>query len=346
MSKNYMQDKLFTSFAQEDQLAPGTGLGLSIIHQIIKHLGGKIEVRSRKTVANHGTDVTVTIPMVHSTQPDSVPRLSDTTDLLSILEITKNMDICLSTFETASTMTGQVDGAGARVDNYEMSTLASLCESWYQMRVSSDTDSLKIPDLYLIIENEANHESLRTGALFSKIQQRAGAGHILRFIVMSRTPSSTNALERSLGATGNQKIVEFVCQPCGPRKLGKTLLRCFTRSTEIKSSVSQPTPNDYPFPIPTNQLTPQSSEHSTNTPPPLTAPKPPAESQDEISYSLASPLDAPTRAAPTRVAPSNDSGPFLLVDDNHINLQVRLMFHSLWFRSMLKITLTRFYKCS
>ena len=47
MSADYLKYQLFTPFAQENNLSPGTGLGLSIVNQIVKGLGGKLDVQSQ-----------------------------------------------------------------------------------------------------------------------------------------------------------------------------------------------------------------------------------------------------------------------------------------------------------
>ncbi|KAI8259504.1 hypothetical protein K4K58_002561 [Colletotrichum sp. SAR11_239] len=47
ISEDYLQNHLFTPFAQEDNLSAGTGLGLSLVHQIVVNLGGGIHVWSK-----------------------------------------------------------------------------------------------------------------------------------------------------------------------------------------------------------------------------------------------------------------------------------------------------------
>ncbi|KIW00177.1 uncharacterized protein PV09_08218 [Verruconis gallopava] len=60
MSSDYLKYQLFTPFAQENNLSPGTGLGLSIVNQIVKGLGGKLDVQSQIGV---GTHVKVFVPL-------------------------------------------------------------------------------------------------------------------------------------------------------------------------------------------------------------------------------------------------------------------------------------------
>ncbi|KAI9672393.1 MAG: hypothetical protein M1817_003415 [Caeruleum heppii] len=62
ISRDFLQSRLFTPFAQENAIAsPGVGLGLSIVRSLVSMLGGKIDVKSQ---VGKGTEVTVCIPMV------------------------------------------------------------------------------------------------------------------------------------------------------------------------------------------------------------------------------------------------------------------------------------------
>lgn len=70
ISEEYLKHKLFTPFAQENPFSSGTGLGLSIVHQMVKDLGGQLEIESelgRGTIAS----VTVPLPSCLSPQPSN-----------------------------------------------------------------------------------------------------------------------------------------------------------------------------------------------------------------------------------------------------------------------------------
>ncbi|KAL4900403.1 hypothetical protein BDW74DRAFT_161893 [Aspergillus multicolor] len=69
MSQEFLRNKLFSPFAQEDALAEGAGLGLSIVKQLVSFLKGSIDVKSEPGV---GTQVDIFIPV------DLVPDVSAT----------------------------------------------------------------------------------------------------------------------------------------------------------------------------------------------------------------------------------------------------------------------------
>lgn len=75
ISSDFLQNRLFVPFTQENQLASGSGLGLSIVKQIVHGLGGTIGVESK---AGYGTTVRVSIPLRVSTAHTSTASVSPT----------------------------------------------------------------------------------------------------------------------------------------------------------------------------------------------------------------------------------------------------------------------------
>ncbi|CBF84393.1 hypothetical protein AN9048.2 [Aspergillus nidulans FGSC A4] len=60
MSQEFLRNKLYSPFAQEDALAEGAGLGLSIVKQLVSFFKGSIDVKSEIDV---GTQVDIQIPV-------------------------------------------------------------------------------------------------------------------------------------------------------------------------------------------------------------------------------------------------------------------------------------------
>lgn len=60
ISEEFLHSNLFTPFVQENAMNPGTGLGLSIVLQIVRSLGGTIDVKSK---LGEGTEVKVILTL-------------------------------------------------------------------------------------------------------------------------------------------------------------------------------------------------------------------------------------------------------------------------------------------
>ncbi|KEF61349.1 uncharacterized protein A1O9_02915 [Exophiala aquamarina CBS 119918] len=60
ISQDYLRNRLYTPFVQEDSLSTGVGLGLNIVRQLVEDLNGSITIDS---TVNVGTQVTVKFPV-------------------------------------------------------------------------------------------------------------------------------------------------------------------------------------------------------------------------------------------------------------------------------------------
>ncbi|KAL4876766.1 hypothetical protein BJY04DRAFT_222774 [Aspergillus karnatakaensis] len=70
MSQEFLRNKLFSPFSQEDALSEGAGLGLSIVKQLVSFLNGSIDVKSEVGV---GTQVDIFIPVQPVPNTDYTP---------------------------------------------------------------------------------------------------------------------------------------------------------------------------------------------------------------------------------------------------------------------------------
>lgn len=97
IGSDYLQNRLFTPFAQENQLSAGAGLGLSLVKQIIHGLGGRIGVESR---VDRGTTIRVLIPLRLSSpkaSPVNNPQTSNH-EFLELLETLEGASVTLLGF--------------------------------------------------------------------------------------------------------------------------------------------------------------------------------------------------------------------------------------------------------
>ena len=95
IGQEYLHHGLFAPFTQEDPLNPGTGLGMSIVLQIVRSLGGTIDVTSEKGV---GTNVVVSLIMDQAPSARSSPPLYRAGESTVRKEITSGLNLALVGF--------------------------------------------------------------------------------------------------------------------------------------------------------------------------------------------------------------------------------------------------------
>ncbi len=89
MSEDFLREKLFVPFSQEDPYQAETGLGLSIVKQIVDSVGGSIDVKSQQGT---GTAIDIRVSLTESlAQSLTVPPQ----DLLNIASQTKGMNMVI-----------------------------------------------------------------------------------------------------------------------------------------------------------------------------------------------------------------------------------------------------------
>ncbi|KAI4848067.1 hypothetical protein E4T45_06502 [Aureobasidium sp. EXF-8846] len=220
MSEDFQKNHLFVPFSQADTFEPGVGLGLSIVKQIIDSLGGTIDIKS---VQNVGTEVEVRMSLALA---DAGKKADE--EIAAVVAKTKGLRLCLL----------DPNGEKQRDQNDNISrldtTLSEVCWGWFEMEVTK-ADSLKDvdADVYMYTEPPSVEYLLEHHSV-NKTGSKGGRGKEVPLIIVC-----LNASE-ALGITANHikalsdlgRIVEVISQPCGPRKLAKTLSQCIRRVEE------------------------------------------------------------------------------------------------------------------
>ncbi|KAJ5519704.1 hypothetical protein N7463_000157 [Penicillium fimorum] len=211
---DFLKNGLFTAFSQEDSMTTGNGIGLNITRRIIVSLGGEIQVNSEKKV---GTEFIITVTLNHASAPDNLDRLnshSPITMTQRLLARTKTIGIL--GFDTSEVGTALC------------TSLQKLCQDWFSMEVilveSSQTQFAHC-DLYI-----SSHEYLDIGDIeIRAIAPGPGARFSSPVIIICPSPRTAHSMSVRAQNSGDSHVLEFISQPCGPRKLAKTLETCIKR---------------------------------------------------------------------------------------------------------------------
>jgi signal transduction histidine kinase len=163
ISQEFLNSQLFTPFSQENSLNPGTGLGLSIVLQIVRSLGGTIDVKSELGV---GTEVKVSLTLNQALNP--LQSLSTDakyeSSVMGVRKKTSGLTLGLVGFDISSGISGT--GAGTLKVEPELSlslqaSLKIMATHWFGMKVTtSESWEASPPDIYIANESESSLVSL------------------------------------------------------------------------------------------------------------------------------------------------------------------------------------------
>ncbi|KAH6719464.1 hypothetical protein BKA61DRAFT_669786 [Leptodontidium sp. MPI-SDFR-AT-0119] len=269
MSDNYLKYHVFTPFVQEDQMAVGTGLGLSIVRQLIRDLGGQINIKSE---VKQGTKVTVSVPLL---APSDIPisEISDNESLIAdVRSRARGLKLCLIDFDYYP----DVDEAPTGILSAQSKSMLALKESlkrmaidWFEMEVTTGTTLASAAGNVLV-------------GLRSKLALLEGHANSIPLIIFEDTTES-----RLLGT----KRVHYLSMPAGPHKFARALKVCLDSKLSAVASMSASTREETPSII----RSPRPSIHRSTsmTQSPLLSPSLPVLSRTNTTEALQSPVSIP-----------------------------------------------------
>ncbi|KAF2853298.1 sensor histidine kinase-like protein/response regulator [Plenodomus tracheiphilus IPT5] len=314
MSEDYINNRLFHSFAQENPLSQGTGLGLSIVKQIMESLGGEVEVRSEK---GRGTKFMVKCPLKESSMSPSFCPAGSEQDkkrqLQAIAKRTKGLNVAFHGFDTQEDY--YVEGfKNKSASKLSLKALDSLCTDWFGMDRCYEGDKMVKPDLIIATESCAKilraHHSQNPKAV-------SAAPPVIVVCPGAAAAQSTTAI------TVPGIVFECISQPVGPHKLAKAFGSCLdrhnNRQEEQKFETEPPAPKMDELSLKEN-TEPHRTDRFTHL---LEGARPnlnSINSAPEIRSIGSSPIKKSVYSAPSRALNC------LCVDDNPINLRLLRTF--------------------
>jgi CheY-like chemotaxis protein len=214
MSEDYINNRLFHSFAQENPLSQGTGLGLSIVKQLVELLGGDVEVRSEK---GRGTKFIVSCPLKPSSLSPMVSALNPAQKIPTLCKRTTGKVVQFVGFDDDDEVAVK-SLKNKNASKIGEKALKEMCKDWFGLDV---WDSAISPTPDLIMATEAGARELR--AQFSKTPTDAPLAPVVVLCRAAALAQSTTAI------TVPGLIFECIAQPCGPHKLANALTSCLDR---------------------------------------------------------------------------------------------------------------------
>ncbi|KAK4549109.1 hypothetical protein LTR36_007565 [Oleoguttula mirabilis] len=359
ITEEFMRDRLFVPFSQEDSFQPGTGLGLSIVKQIVDSLGGSVDVKSQQGVGTEiGVHLSLTPAEGHADEQGGPPDH----EIISTANIVRGLHLVI--LDPSAGNDPPMHQPMHHISRLEK-TIGEACASWFDMRVTrSATMEGTDADVFLYSEPpsvdyllQANDGGPRSSPRDREVPMIIVCVNAEEAIRVSQNQSK--ALNK-LGV-----IIEVIPQPCGPRKLAKVLNHCMRRVEEIeakrkkeksnttsgavdKASVEhsddrtthsgedaesdkRSSQNDGDRTTDKRQKVEEEREHASQDIPLSAAvafpSPPPIEPTSPSLQGKVQDNDPPAQHDKTNGDPSEPNAPHVLVvDDNKINLQLLVMF--------------------
>lgn len=321
MSEDYVNNRLFHSFAQEDPLSQGTGLGLCIVKQIVESLGGDIEVLSKK---NRGTKFTVYCPVKLSTMSPAHSATNTGREIQTVRMRTEGMNVSFIGFDEEGDYFPVKSLKNKNATMLAVKALDNLLTDWFGMKVQKDS-SLKEHSPDLFVATEAGAKLLR-----SQYSSQLSSIPTTPVIVVCQGAASAQS---TTAITVPGQIFECISQPCGPHKLAKALTSCLDRHATRVMVQSTETGSTLP--------PPESLNLKENTPPispgtlaSILEPQKPTTTgalepqRPPMTSALSAPEVRSVNSSPVRNARKPNHRPLhcLAVDDNPINLRLLRTF--------------------
>ncbi|KAH7401588.1 hypothetical protein BKA66DRAFT_405445 [Pyrenochaeta sp. MPI-SDFR-AT-0127] len=321
MSPEFLANRAFQAFSQEDPHAVGTGLGLSIIRQIIETNGGKIEISSGPT----GTKLIVKLAL-NRPEPQNQTTSSPHSQFLAFLPRLEGRRICVLHKKVA--LRSNSSEVVSRIDEgliKFIDALVATLENRLKMQVVQTTE-WEGHDAELVVCPEVSFEYLHS---IRRKRSKNSRAPVTVFVAMDALEASS--LRADARVLNKQSVVEIMTQPCGPYKLAFILNRCLDRFDLPEENLRRPDSNSQspqalpwrPKPLPQTFL---SLNSVRATEPSALDPK---TSSTTATTPAASMVTATTNTDPA-VAPheamSSGSTRILVADDNSINRRLLAAF--------------------
>lgn len=209
ISAEYLRDRLFKPFSQENDLASGTGLGLSIVKQIVDSHNGKISVNSTQGI---GTKISVSMRMEKDERvaPDSRDDLISA-PVDSVAQRIKGKIACLISSDNFEA----IEKPNHHGDNIELgASLKKTCRDWFGLTFcgESELEARECSMFFVLCPDSSQIDSIsdKMRSLSSKIKPKTKG---ILFVICRPSDSSQRFLAASQEMLADFWFVQCIIQP-------------------------------------------------------------------------------------------------------------------------------------
>lgn len=202
ISEEYLKHRLYTPFAQENNLSVGVGLGLSLVNQIVASLRGDMQISSE---GGNGTEVRIKVPLNISTGAEK--QLPDEINDADLLAGMMQQTFAFAGLDAGPSLSEEATGIASprmKALSAMKTSLSDLLSQWFKLQpLTSDATITVVEESHLadnLVEFDRPDRSLLIIGLdgrqsnYSARIQRAAHVHLLAPIGPSRMASALKRL--------------------------------------------------------------------------------------------------------------------------------------------------------
>ena len=200
ISQDFLANRMFRAFSQEDSFSSGMGLGLHLVRQLVTSLRGTIRIRS---IPGQGTNIKVNLDVpkagIKPCKKDGEDQMTDIRERLA------SKTVCILYNNVSdSRFSNEIQARGAQLFG---EAIQQTFHNWLNVKPVISR-GLEIPDADIIIMLEPSFMQLEA------IRNRFSAGEEAPIVLMVAIDAvEAGTLRSDVRISSNRSIVEIISQP-------------------------------------------------------------------------------------------------------------------------------------
>jgi signal transduction histidine kinase/CheY-like chemotaxis protein len=224
MSRDFLDNHLFTAFTQENSFVEGTGLGLNLVSKIVREWGGNIDVRSEKGL---GSTFTLKIPL-HSCRKNSTASVSSVRPGSSQEEFPQDLVVGIVGAEADEAQPSDPKAARDFIAQRLLNTSIDDMLSRQNIPHSACSKDVRGDFAVNVITEAQLRDELADLKSHSKLHSDDGSLSKTPLVIVCNSVISARTLTKAELLRITSGHVELILQPVGPCRLKRAINACIS----------------------------------------------------------------------------------------------------------------------